>query len=121
NNKPHLIPLMHEWVNTNYPGTQIGITEYNWGAENDPNGATAQADILGIFGREGLDLATRWTTPPTGSPAYEAIKLYRNYDGKGSAFGDLSVQVSVPNPDNVSAFAAMRSSDSVMTIAVINK
>ena len=45
------------------PGTQIGITEYNWGAEGHINGATTQADILGIFGREGLDLATRWTTP----------------------------------------------------------
>ena len=39
-----------------YPGTQIGITEYNWGAEDHINGATAQADVLGIFGREGLDL-----------------------------------------------------------------
>ncbi len=30
------------------------------GADEDMNGATAQADILGIFGREGLDLAARW-------------------------------------------------------------
>ena len=58
-----LIPRMKSWVATNYPGTKIGITEYNWGAETNINGATAQADILGIFGREGLDLATRWTTP----------------------------------------------------------
>ena len=58
-----LIPRMKNWVATYYPGTKIGITEYNWGAEGHINGATAQADILGIFGREGLDLATRWTTP----------------------------------------------------------
>ena len=44
-------------MNTYYPGTPIGITEYNWGAEDHINGATAQADILGIFGREGLDMA----------------------------------------------------------------
>ena len=49
-----LIPRMRSWVSTNYPGTKIGITEYNWGAEPYINGATAQADILGIFGREGL-------------------------------------------------------------------
>ena len=30
------------------------------------NGALAQADIFGIFGREGLDLATRWKTPSYG-------------------------------------------------------
>ena len=61
--KVNLINLMKNWVNTYYPGTKIGITEYNWGAEGHMNGATTQADIWGIFGREGLDLANRWTTP----------------------------------------------------------
>ena len=83
-----LIPRMKAWVAAYYPGTKIGITEYNWGAEGHINGATAQADVFGIFGREGLDLATRWTTPATGSLAYNAMKMYRNYDGNKSAFGD---------------------------------
>ena len=116
-----LIPRMKEWVAAWYPGTKIGLTEYNWGAENHINGATAQADILGILGREGLDLATRWTTPPTTSPTYKAMKLYRNYDGNKSGFGDTSILASAPNPDNVSAFAALRSSDGAMTVIVINK
>ena len=63
NDKVQLIPRLQNWVNTYYPGTPIGITEYNWGAENHINGATTQADIFGIFGREGLDMAARWTTP----------------------------------------------------------
>ena len=93
-------------MNTYYPGTQIGITEYNWGAEGHINGATAQADICGIFGREGLDMATRWTTPDRDTPTYKAMKMYRNYDGSKSTFGDTSVSATVPNPDNLSAFAA---------------
>jgi hypothetical protein len=116
-----LIPRMKSWVATYYPGTKIGVTEYNWGAETNINGATAQADLLGIFGREGLDLATRWTTPATGSPAYLAMKLFRNYDGNKSTFGDTSILASVPNPDELSAFGAMRSSDGAMTLLVINK
>ena len=36
---------------------------------------------LGIFGQQGLDLATRWTTPAAGTPTYLAMKLWRNYDG----------------------------------------
>ena len=87
----------------------IGITEYNWGAENHINGATTQADIFGIFGREGLDMATRWTTPAACTPTYKAMKMYRNYDGNKSTFGDTSVSATVPNPDTVSAFAAQRS------------
>ena len=122
-NEPHLIPLLHEWVNANYPGTQIGITEYNWGAENDPNGATAQAEILGIFGREALDLATRWTSPTAGSNVYSAYKMYRNYDGVHSMFGDQSVTSAEADADidNVSSFAALRSSDGALTIMVIAK
>ena len=116
-----LIPRMKQWVATNYPGTMIGITEYNWGAEAYPNGATAQADVLGIFGREGLDLATRWTTPATGTPAYNAIKMFRNYDGNKSVFGDVNVRATVPNPDNLSAFASVRSSDGKLTVLIINK
>jgi hypothetical protein len=116
-----LIPRMKSWVATNYPGTKIGITEYNWGAEPYINGATAQADILGIFGREGLDLATRWTTPDPSTPTYKAIKMYRNYDGTKSAFGDTSISTSVPNLDNLSAFGAVRTTDGAMTLMVINK
>ena len=116
-----LIPRMKNWVATYYPGTRIGITEYNWGAEGHINGATAQADILGIFGREGLDLATRWTSPSSGTPTYNAMKMFRNYDGNNSGFGDISVNAAGPNPDNVSAFAAVRSSDGALTLMVINK
>ncbi len=60
-------------------------------AENHINGATAQADIFAIFGREGLDLATRYATPPATTPTYKAIKMYRNYDGNRSTFGNVSV------------------------------
>jgi hypothetical protein len=116
-----LIPRMKSWVNGYYPGTPIGITEYNWGAEGHINGATTQADIFGIFGREGLDMATRWTSPDPSTPTYKAMKLYRNYDGNKSTFGDTSVSASTANPDNLSAFAATRSTDEALTVMVISK
>jgi hypothetical protein len=121
NAKIALIPRLKTWVATNYPGTKIGLTEYSWGAEADINGATAQADILGILGREGVDLATRWQTPPTNTPTYLAMKMYRNYDGNKSTFGDTSIHVVVPNPDDLSIFGAVRSSDGALTFMVINK
>ena len=116
-----LIPRMKQWVATYYPGTKIGITEYNWGAESNINGAVAQADILGIFGRQGLDLATRWTTPNAVTPTYLAMKMYRNYDGQKSTFGDTSILAAVPNPDDLSAFGAIRSTDGALTLMVVNK
>ena len=116
-----LIPRMKGWVTSYYPGTKIGITEYNWGAEGHINGATAQADIFGIFGREGLDYGTRWTTPDPSTPTFKAMKMYRNYDGNKSTFGDTSVFAGGPNPDTVATFAALRSTDGALTIMAINK
>lgn len=116
-----LLPRLREWIAAYYPGTRIGITEYSWGAEGDINGATAQADVLGIFGREGLDLAARWTTPDTASPTYKAIKMFRNHDGTGKSFGDVSVSTQAPTPDQLSAFSALRSSDGALTVMVVSK
>ena len=121
NTQVKLIPRMKSWVAQYYPNTKTGITEYNWGAEGHINGATTQADIYGIFGREGLDMATRWTTPTTGTPVYNAMKMFRNYDGSGHGFGDTSVSAVAPSPDDLSSFAAVRSSDGALTVMLVNK
>jgi hypothetical protein len=122
NTQVMLIPRLKNWVSTYYyPGTPVAITEYSWGADAYINGATAQADILGIFGREGLDLAARWTVPDPTTPTFKAFQMYRNYDGGKSTFGDTSISATVPNPDDVSAFAALRGSDRALTVMVINK
>lgn len=123
NDKARLIPRLRSWADTYYyPGTPIGITEYNWGAENHINGATTQADIYGIFGREGLDMGARWTTPAATTPTYKAMKMFRNYDGNRSTFGDTSVRATATaNADNLSVFAAERSADGALTVMVIAK
>jgi hypothetical protein len=118
----YLIPRMQGWISANYyAGTPIAITEYNWGAEAYINGATAQADIFGIFGAYGLNMATRWTVPAATTPTYKAMQMYRNYDGKKSTFGNTSIAAVAPDPDTLSAFAALRSTDGAMTIMVISK
>lgn len=117
-----LIPSLRAMVDRDYfRGTPIAITEYSWGADEHMNGATAQADVLGIFGRENLSLATRWIAPPDGSPTFLAMQMYRNYDGRGGSFGDVSISASAPDTDNVSAFAAERNADHAVTVMVINK
>ncbi|SAI66796.1 Beta-mannanase/endoglucanase A precursor [Bordetella ansorpii] len=117
-----LIPRMRQWVDSYYhPGTPIALTEYNWGGDAIMNGATAQADLLGIFGREGLDIATRWGAPDAATPVYKAFKLYRNYDGQGSGFGSTSVAAVTADPDQVSSFAALRDEGRTLTVVVINK
>ncbi|MEZ4714201.1 MAG: glycoside hydrolase family 44 protein [Caldilineaceae bacterium] len=117
----YLIPRMKQWVDQYYPGTKLAITEYNWGALGHINGALAQADVLGIFGREGLDLATLWAPPADDDPGIFAFGMYRNYDGAGSRFGDISVHADSSDQDRLSIYAAQRTSDGALTLMVINK
>jgi uncharacterized protein (TIGR03437 family) len=111
---------MRQWVSDNYPGTKTAITEYNWGAPDAITGAIAQADILGIFGREQLDYGTVWTSLTTTTPATFAFQTYLNYDGNGGHFGGTSVSATSSDPDSLSIFAALRY-DSALTIVLLNK
>jgi uncharacterized protein (TIGR03437 family) len=117
---PMLIPRLKDIVAKNYPGTKIAITEYNWHGNDTLNGGLAQADILGIFGREGLDLATLWGPSKATDPLAFAYKMYRNYDGIGGTFGETSVQASSANQSQLAVYAATRS-DLNLTAVVINK
>ena len=65
--------------------------------------------------------SARWTTPDPVTPTFKAMKMYRNYNGHQSTFGDVSVAAAGPNPDEVAAFAAERTSDGALTVMVINK
>jgi hypothetical protein len=120
---PQVIPMMKQWVANDYPGTKLAITEYNWGGQEHINGALAQADILGIFGREGLDIGTLWGAPDptTQIPGLMAFEVYRNYDGAGSAFGDQAITSTSADQGKLSVYGAMRSKDNMLTILAINK
>lgn len=115
-----LIPRMRDWVDRNYPGTKLSLSEYNFGALDDMNGALAQADILGIFGREQLDLAALWAPPATDAPGAFAFRMYRNYDGNGSAFGEMSIKAESTDQARLAIYAARRA-DGALTVMVINK
>lgn len=47
--------------------------------------------------------------------------MYRNYDGAGARFGDVSVSASSSDQGQLSVFAAQRSSDKALTLMVVNK
>jgi len=143
-----LLPTLQGYLTSYYaPQTsrtppKVALTEYSWGADNTMNGATTEADLLGILGGgygAKVDLATRYTSPysnPVGGvatgPAYLAMKLFTNYDNNGSGFGDQGVKAAVPDVepttatvntgvDLLSSFAAVRSSDGALTVMVVNK
>jgi hypothetical protein len=115
------IRTMKAWTAQYYPGTKTAITEYNFGGLESMNGALTQADVLGIFGREGLDLATLWGPGTASQPWAYAFKLYRNYDGHGAAFGNTSVKATSGNQGKLAIYAATKSTNGPLTVMIINK
>ncbi|HXO29106.1 MAG TPA: glycoside hydrolase family 44 protein [Thermoanaerobaculia bacterium] len=100
-----LIPRMKSWIASRLPGTRLAISEYNWGNDNGASSALAQAEALAIFGREGVDLATRWVAPAAGSRVEDAFLLYLDYDGKGARVAGDSIQAVSSSVDTVGAYA----------------
>ncbi len=121
NDYVNLIPRMKAWVSDNYTGTKLALTEYNWGAHGHINGAVTQADLLGIFGREGLDAAFLWGPPTSDQPGAYAFRMYLNYDGADHAFGETGIQSVSSDQEKVAVYAAERAADNTLTMMVVNK
>ncbi len=120
-----LIPRMQEWVDENYPGTKLSLGEYSFGAYTDITGGLAQAEALGRFGQNGLFSAYFWWEQsifdsPANTPVYWAFRAFRNYDGQGAEFGDLSLQTDSDRPVSVFASADSASDENVLVLVNIS-
>jgi len=107
---PQLIPRVKAWIAQYAPGTKLAITEYAWDNTDDSgndtiSGGVAQAEVLGIFAREGVDLATRWTAPNAGNFNERAFRLFLNFDGAGAKVEGDSVKATTANIDQIGAYA----------------
>ncbi len=121
---PFRIPRMRATANMIYPGTPLSITEWsaNFAGETDYSTALADADAYGILGRERVYLASRWTTPNPANPNYQALKLYRNYDGQHHSFATTSVSDTYNASANLfSSYAALNSAGTTLTVMLLNK
>jgi hypothetical protein len=117
-----LLPRLKDKIAAHYPGTQLAFTEWNYGGGNDISGAVACADVLGIFGRDGVGLATYWKLNGTEAYADAAIAGYRNFDGASGAFGDTSLEAISSSDALASIYASVDAANPSRTVLVaINK
>ncbi len=115
-----LIPRLRDMIATRAPGLGIAITEYNFGGDTGISSALAQAEALAVFGREGVELATRWVAPASGSKVQEAFRLYLGYDGAGARVDGTSVRATTAKVDSVGAYA-LEGADGRVFVLLFNK
>ena len=105
-----------------WPGTKLGITEYSYGGGRVVSGLLAQADVLGIFGREGLFAACVFGMGKDDAAQIAGFKAFRDFAGKGARFGDVGLAVRGADAASESVYAARDSKlPSRLTLVVINK
>ena len=125
-----LIPRLRDQIAEHYPGTKLAITEYYYGRGGDISGGVAQADVLGIFGREGVFAAALFPAAGVWAPPYKgdgnkafaflfgAFRMFRNYDGAGGAFGDVGLKAGTSDDEMSSVYASRDSAGSVVVVAI---
>lgn len=99
-----ILPSLQQLIASQFPGTGLAITEFNYGGAGQLTAGLALADALGRFGVGGVYLATHW-----GSLAGwlgEAYRLYRAPDEAGRVFGHMALPVEMRGTADLTAYAA---------------
>jgi hypothetical protein len=117
-----LLLRLRSLIAANYPGTRLSVSEYNYGGGNDISGAIAEADVLGIFGVADVFAACQWPLGRREPFVAGAFAMYRDFDGRGGAFGDTSVAAATDDVAETSVYASIDSAHrGGMVVVAINK
>jgi hypothetical protein len=120
-----LIPRLQQSIDTYNSGTKLAFTEFNYGGESHVTGGLATADVLGIFGKYNVYMANYWKmVNKTEDAPYSsaAFKIYNNYDGKGSKFGDTRVKAETSDIENSSIYGStFKDNEDSLHLIVMNK
>jgi Glycoside hydrolase family 44 len=120
-NEPiYLIPRLRQWIDASCPGVGIALTEYRWGSDDGGSSALAHAEVLALFGREGVDLATRWVAPEPDTLVESSFRIFLDYDGAGSRVDGDSVRATSDDADALGSYA-VRGADDTLWILLINR
>jgi hypothetical protein len=124
-----LLERMRQSVAAHFPGTKLAISEYYFGGGDQISGGVAQADVLGIFGREHVFAATIW--PAADGSSYRqgddgraygyvfgAFDMFLNYDGAGSRFGDVGVTSVTTDVTRSSVYGSLDAANRLVIVAI---
>ncbi|MCB0710998.1 MAG: endoglucanase [Ignavibacteriae bacterium] len=113
-----LIPRLQESIQTYNPEVNLAFGEFGYGGYDHISGGLAVADVLGIFGKYNVYYANHWDD--INGYVESAYKLYRNYDGENSTFGDQSVYSETSDIENNSVYTSL-DGDGNLHIILLNK
>ena len=115
-----LLPSLNASIAKYNPGTKLAFTEINYGGDSSISGAIAMADVFGLFGKYSVYMSNYWGALQSYVAA--AYKMYRNYDGSKSTFGDIYCKSMTSDSAASSVYTSLDSHDSTkLHVIIINK
>ena len=120
----NLLPRVKADIAELKDNTLLSVSEYNYGGGNHISGGIAQADVLGIFGREGVWNASWWPIEGEGNAQFVAagFEMFTDFDGQGGRFGDLSIAANTDDIAQSAVYASQSTNDpNEMIIVAINR
>ncbi len=113
-----LLPRLNREIADNYPGTKLSMSEYNYGGGSDISGGIAEADVLGLLGKYHVYAAAEWPMGKDERFIHGAMRMFRNFDGSGGAFGDVLIPAATSDPAETSIYASSVSDKSGQIVLV---
>mmetsp|Transcript_73021 Transcript_73021/g.176195 ORF Transcript_73021/g.176195 Transcript_73021/m.176195 type:complete len:1040 (-) Transcript_73021:99-3218(-) len=100
-------------IATHAPWLNLSCTEWNYQKDfkdDDIVGAVISVDAIGIYAREGVDLANKWSSPEPGSVIdYALLHFLHNFDGEGSSIAGATYVEVHTSSDQVGAHGFLSS------------
>jgi len=112
-----ILPSLRRLIDRWYPGTQIAVSEFNFGGPGALASGLAVADALGRFAEGEAAYAAHWGN--LAGWIGEAYRLYRDPEGRGPGFAGRSVMVACDRPELVAAHGAQNGDE--LALVLINK
>lgn len=86
-------------IDESYPGTRIGIGEYNFGGAHHISGALTYAMVFGVYMAYDVEYATFWGLIKKPSSTYAVFRMFSNFDGKGTPVAGRYLPMVSSDPD----------------------
>ncbi|HRJ69184.1 MAG TPA: glycoside hydrolase family 44 protein, partial [Beijerinckiaceae bacterium] len=92
-----ILPSLRRLIDRRFPGTDLAITEFNYGGAGRLAAGLALADVLGRYGAANVAYATHWGS--LDGWLKEAYRLFRMPDASGRRFGGRHLPVQGQTPE----------------------
>jgi len=115
-----LLRRIQGWIKQECPELKLAVTEYNFGGNDTINGTLVHALIFQALMQEGAYAAAEWGPPAPTDTAFQAYRLFRNYDAHDGSVQGVYLPATAGSPD-LTAYGALDRPNHKLRVIIVNQ